>query len=278
MKLSVVIADDSAAPDAFVVWRGFEESIKKAGAMGFDGVELALKKADDIDRRRLDKLLEENRLEVSCISTGQVFSALKLTLTHPDQEVRSKAVNVYKELILLAKDYGKMVNIGRARGFVASGQTREKAEQLFLEGAGEIADFAAGYGVDIVIEPVNRYEINFINNLDEGGALLKRLGRENAGLMPDVFHMNIEDASIGRSLEKNSKWIKYLHLADSNRYAPGWGHLDFKEVFEALRKTGYDGWMSVEILPCPGPDEAAAQAVRYLRPLVDQVFSEWRFI
>lgn len=269
MKLSVVIADHNAAPDAFVVWRGFAASMQKAKTLGFDGVELALKRADEIDRGQLDRLLQENQMEVSCISTGQVFSALHLYLTHPEAEKRDQAVQVYKDLILLAKDYGRLVNIGRARGFVGPGQTREQVEEIFLHELARIADFAADYGVEIILEPVNRYEINFINNLDEGAALLERLGRPNVGLMPDVFHMNIEDDAIDGSLVRNSKWVRYVHLADSNRHAPGWGHLDFPAVFRALQQIGYAGWVSVEILPVPEPDQAAGQAAAFLRPLVD---------
>jgi sugar phosphate isomerase/epimerase len=80
--------------------------------------------------------------------------------------------------------------------------------------------------------------------------------------------MNIEDKSIGGSLIEHKKYVKYVHLADSNRQAPGRGHLDFKEVFSALKTIEYRGWVSVEILPVPSPDEAAKQASGYLLPLL----------
>jgi sugar phosphate isomerase/epimerase len=88
------------------------------------------------------------------------------------------------------------------------------------------------------------------------------------GLMPDVFHMNIEDDRIGDSLVRNAQWIRYIHLADSNRLAPGWGHIDFDEVFAALLQAGFDGWASIEILPEPDPDAAALQAARYILPKI----------
>ena len=86
MKLAVAIASKDAAPSAFVVWRGFEESIAKAAEYGYQGVELALKKASDIKSDRLSKWLDKNNIEVSCISTGQVFADLGLFFTHPDQD------------------------------------------------------------------------------------------------------------------------------------------------------------------------------------------------
>ena len=75
MKLSVVIASKSALPSAFVVWRGFEESIKKASEYGYDGVELALKEAGEIDVSRLRRWLEKYGIEVSCISLFSIPSS-----------------------------------------------------------------------------------------------------------------------------------------------------------------------------------------------------------
>jgi sugar phosphate isomerase/epimerase len=115
---------------------------------------------------------------------------------------------------------------------------------------------------------VNRYEINFINNCDEGAALIDRLKIPGLKLMPDVFHMNIEDVSIEGNLKKFIHYIAYVHFADSNRLAPGWGHLDFASIVQALNEVGYTGWGSVEILPRPDPDSAARQAIQYLRKFI----------
>ena len=71
-------------------------------------------------------------MEVSCISTGQVFAALGLYFTHPDTEIRKKVIDVFSGLIYLAKDFGKLVNVGRARGFIAEGQSREEARVFLL--------------------------------------------------------------------------------------------------------------------------------------------------
>ncbi len=191
MKLSVAIAGDLAPPDAFVVWRGFENSLRKAAALGYHGVELALKTAEDVDRRMLTGLLNRYHLEVSCISTGQVFAVLGLYFTHPDAGKRDEVVRVFEGLTDLAADFGGLLNVGRARGFVAAGQSQAQAEALFIETAQRICDYAARRDVTILIEPVNRYEINLVNSMDEGAALLARVGRPNLGLMPDVFHMNI---------------------------------------------------------------------------------------
>ncbi len=76
----------------------------------------------------------------------------------------------------------------------------------------------------MVLEPVNRYETNFINSVPQALAMLDRLGEpERQGVMPDVFHMNIEDRSLAGSFRQAGARTGYVHLADSNRLAPGRG-------------------------------------------------------
>lgn len=267
MKLSIAIADTDALPSAFVVYRGFKECIPKAAKLGFDGVELALKRADEIDTKQLQKLLDENNIEVSCISTGQVYADGGLMLTHEDIKKREQVLNIFKEFIDLAEDFGQIVNIGRVRGQIGT-RRKSDVENIFIGAAQELCDYALPKNVTLILEPVNRYEIDFINTVEEGVSLMKKVGMPNMMLMPDVFHMNIEDTTIGPELAKNIDYIKYIHFADSNRLAPGQGHTDFREIFNDLLLAGYDGWISAEILPKPNPDIAARQTVDFLIPLI----------
>lgn len=270
MKLAVAVAAETAPPSAFVVWRGFEESIRKAAELGFHGVELALKEASEVDPGRLDRELGRRNVEVSCISTGQVFAVSRLYFTHPDPERRKEVIRVFSDLVELSCDYGKIINIGRVRGFIAEGQKREETERLFIDTLESICETAEAKSVTIIVEPVNRYEINFINSVDEGAAVLAGVKHRNVGLMPDVFHMNIEDAAIGDTLARHGKLVKYIHFADSNRHAPGQGHLDFDDVFDGLARGGFDGWASIEILPVPDPDTAARQAAEFVLPRIER--------
>ena len=268
MKLAVAIAPENAIPSAFVVFRGLESSIPKAAEMGYDGIELALRDKDQVDVAGVKKLIGKYDLEIPVVSTGQVFAGLNLWFTSPDAAIRSKAVEVFKGLAEVAAEFGAMINMGRVRGFIAAGETVETTEQRFGQVVGEIGEYASRLGVTMILEPVNRYEINFINSLDEGADLMKRMGIPGLKLMPDVFHMNIEDVSIEGNLKKYIDEIAYVHFADSNRLAPGWGHLDFPAIVKALNEVGYQGWASVEILPKPDPDRAARQAIDFLRTLI----------
>lgn len=266
MKLSVAVAATNALPSAFVVFRGFEASMRKASQLGYEGVELALKEAGEINGTELSGWLKRYDLEVSCISTGQVYADTGLMFTDADTQRRRQVIKIFCELIDLAADFGQKVNIGRIRGRID--HDRAGAIDRFNATVTQLCEYADRKDVTLILEPVNRYEIDFINSVSEGAALLKSLQLKNLKLMPDTFHMNIEDRSIGETLATHISDIDYIHLADSNRLAPGKGHLDFPEIFKCLLSVKYQGWVSLEILPKPDPERAASQAADYLIPLI----------
>ncbi|MHA4842933.1 TIM barrel protein [Flavitalea antarctica] len=268
MKLSIVIADTHALPSAFVVYRGFEKCIPKAAQLGYHGVELALKRAGEINTSRLQQILKDHDIEVSCISTGQVYADGGLMLTQENRAKRAEIISIFKELIDLAENFGGQINIGRVRGKVGKRNAIE-VEQLFVEVTRELCEYARSRNVILLIEPVNRYETDFINTVEEGAAIIEKVGMPNLMVMPDVFHMNIEDKTIADELVQHIDHINYIHFADSNRLAPGQGHIDFDHIFTSIYKSGFDGWISAEILPYPNPDMAAKQAALFLLPRIN---------
>lgn len=269
MKIGIAVAPREALPSAFVVFRDdLEINLKKAGALGYDGVELALLRPDQVETERVEALLKELGLEIPMISSGQVFAEGGLCFTSPEQDIRDRAVSRIKRLIDAAARFRSMVNIGRVRGPLEPGKPSRLAEDRFLGAMKDVADYAATHGVVIAVEPVNRYELDFVNRLEEAAELIDRLGRPNVKVMPDVFHMNIEEASIEGSLVAFRDYIAYVHFADSNRFAPGMGHLNFPNIITVLRAIGYAGYVTAEILPHPDPDTAAARAAAYLRALI----------
>jgi sugar phosphate isomerase/epimerase len=265
MKLGLAVAPGDAPPDAFVVFRGdLERSIERSASLGYDGVELALREPAQVDLPDLKRRLASLGLEVPCISTGQVFAVDRLYFTHPAEAVRRAAVDRICALIQLAAELGAKVNLGRVRGFIHQDEMPETARARYLACLDRCAKVAEPLGVELVVEPVNRYETNFINNCSEGLEIVRQSGHACVKLMVDLFHMNIEEASFREAFQAAKDYITYIHVADSNRLAPGWGHLPFDEVFQVLADISYQGYLTSEILPKPDPDAAAAQAVRYL--------------
>ena len=195
MKLAVVVASENALPSAFAVFRGIEKSAEIIHRLGYDGMELALKESDEITHDELRSILKKNSREVSAISTRQVFAARGLMFTDPDKERREELWKSFTGFVDLASEFGGLVNVGRVRGSIGK-RDKNEAEGLFLDLMGKVADYAEKRGVTIILEPVNRYEIDYINSVDQGAELVRKMNKKNFALMPDVFHMNIEDAHI----------------------------------------------------------------------------------
>ena len=101
----------------------------------------------------------------------------------------------------------------------------------------------------------------------EGLDLLDQVGAGNVGLLLDTFHMNIEEPVIEDSIRACGERIFHFHVADSNRWYPGAGHLDFKSILNALFATGYQGFVSGEFMPKPDPDTSARLSIVHLRQL-----------
>ncbi len=111
------------------------------------------------------------------------------------------------------------------------------------------------------------YETTLINNTAQGLQLIEDVGAENFGLLLDTFHMNIEEAQIEASIRACGPRIFHFHVADSNRWHPGAGHLDFKSILRTLYQTAYPGWVSGEFLPVPDAQTAAQKGILHLRNL-----------
>jgi sugar phosphate isomerase/epimerase len=170
--------------------------------------------------------------------------------------------------VSVARRLGALLIVGLIHGPIPPETDRALAEERLLEGLGTVARAAGTAGVRLVIEPINRYETNWLNTVEEVLDLIGRLGEDNVGVLPDTFHMNIEEADVPAALRRGGARVWHVHAADSNRRAPGWGHLDFGPVVRALGEMGYGGFLSAEILPQPGVLDAAWQTIAALRPLV----------
>lgn len=104
----------------------------------------------------------------------------------------------------------------------------------------------------IAVEPWNRYETYLINRMDQAIAFVDEVARPAVGVMADTFHMAIEETDIAAAIRRAGARLTHVHLADSNRAAPGYGHLDFAPVLAAIADIGYEGWISYELLPAAG--------------------------
>ena len=135
----------------------------------------------------------------------------------------------------------------------------------------ECADYAAERGVDLFVEPINRYETGFIITADDCLSFFDTVDRPNCKVLLDTFHMNIEEADIYATIARVGKRIGHVHVADSNRRSPGAGHLDFARIVNTLHGAGYNGFLSAEIFPDPDPETAIASMAAHLRPILQTI-------
>ncbi|MGM0878207.1 MAG: TIM barrel protein [Bacillota bacterium] len=122
----------------------------------------------------------------------------------------------------------------------------EEDRSVLLDSLCQLQKVAEQTGTVIYLEPLNRYEDHMINTISNAVSLIKAGSFANVKVIADFFHMNIEEANIEESLKQYKEYIGHIHLADSHRYQPGHGHLDFVPGFKALREIGYEGYMAFE--------------------------------
>ena len=110
----------------------------------------------------------------------------------------------------------------------------------------EVSRFARDYGVNLLIEPLNRYSTPICNMATDALFLANAIEEDNIGILLDTFHMNIEEASMTQTIEDSQYLLKHMHVSDNNRKMPGLGHIDFGEIINSLNKVKFDGILSFE--------------------------------
>jgi sugar phosphate isomerase/epimerase len=262
MKSAITV---SLVPQAkggpFVYWNGLADACERASALGFDAIEVFPPSAVGVDWQELRDLVAKHSLKVAAIGTGGGWVVNKWTLTHHSPEVRSEAQLFIREIIDVAADFGAPAIIGSMQGRWEGDVSREQAVAHLTHGLEVLGEHAAKRGQTLLYEPLNRYETNLFNRLEDTAGLLRSLKTRNIKILADLFHMNIEEASLPDAIRAHGADIGHVHFADSNRRAIGLGHTDIAPVVEALREIGYDGHLSAEIIPLPDSDTAARQTM-----------------
>ena len=272
MKLSVATpTPEVKTPVPVALLSGtFAERLQKAARLGCDGIELIVVRPDELDAGEIRAQVSTLGLEVPAIASGAIYMVDKLTLLASDAEVSRRAgARLHALINFAAAVEAPLVTIGGFRGRLAWAGGHEARAKL-IDILRVAAEKAAEQGVRLVLEPLNRYESDIINNASEGLALIEEVGHSHLGLLLDTFHVNIEEPSLydcfRQAMVAGRLW--HVHLGDSNRLPPGQGHIDFASIVATLRETGYQGYLSAELLPRPDPDAAAEATLRHMRQFV----------
>lgn len=237
----------------------WQEALSEVANAGYEGVEFAIVDPTEVDKRTVKTALENKGLRFFAIATGQAAETEGLSLSTKDDKVRERAVQRIKDHMQFAREFGAVVIIGTLRGVAGD-------ERLLVEALRECCAFDPR--VKLALEAINRYESRLINTAAEALRIVERVGAENLGVHLDTFHANIEERSIKKAFETAKGKLFHVDIADSNRWAPGYGHLDWGEVWDALENIGYEGHLVIECFSRPSKGEVLSARHRLV--------SQWR--
>ncbi len=225
-----------------------EKSIHRVAKYGYDAIELVGEPAQH-DTAEVRRLCIDAGIGVSSICS--IFFGPERDLVAIDPAMRRKGIDYARSVVDFAAETGApTINLAPSPvGKLAPEGEAQQEWDLALESLTEIADYAEKAGIRTCLEPWNRYETYFINRLDQALALAEAVGHANLGVMGDSFHMNIEDVDIAGNYRRAGDRLFHVHFADSQRAAPGAGHLDFAPMVQALIDIGYQGYIAFELLP-----------------------------
>ncbi len=266
MKSAVTV---SLVPEAkggpFVYWDGLEHAFANAQRWGFDAVEIFAPGPDAVDRQQLQKLVDRFGLPVAAVGTGAGMVLQGLNLVDSDDDRRAEAIRFIRDMIDFGAEFSAPAVIGSMQGKWGGDLDQVTALARLKDALEQLGDHAAGRNVNLLYEPLNRYESNLINTMSETCEFCNGLSADNVKVLADLFHMNIEEANIADGIRTISPWLGHVHFVDSNRRAAGWGHTDFSSIATALNEVGYDGYLSVEAFPLPDSDACARQTIKAYR-------------
>jgi len=214
--------------------------------VGFDSVEFPVAFMSSRDIAAFAKQCDSLGLSRTCVS---VFDPSKCDPISPDPALRDAAVRALDECSGKAADLGADLlagpffqGISRFSGAPPTDDEWNRA----LETLHEACSLAGRRGVRIALEPLNRFEIYFANTLAVAKRFARELGLPNVGVLGDTMHANIEELDVPRAFADAMPELIHVHISESTRGTPGSGHGVPPALFDALKKAGYDGTLTIE--------------------------------
>ncbi|MBK9139584.1 MAG: sugar phosphate isomerase/epimerase [Verrucomicrobia bacterium] len=240
---------------------------------GFDSVEIAVDDPAAIDPTHIRTQLD--RAGITCCSVCGAFG--------PDRDLRGTPeaqANSAKYLMALI-DQAAMFGAPVVAGPVYSAVGRRNAEEpaakkqqwkTVVKNLKPICKYAEKKGIVIAVEPLNRFETDFINTVEQALELIADVGSPALKIHLDTFHMNIEQKNQAEAIKKAGKLLAHFHACGSDRGTPGNDHIAWDEIAKALKKVKYDGGVVIESFTQDVKIIAAAAAIwRQIEPSREEI-------
>ncbi|MGA2794928.1 MAG: sugar phosphate isomerase/epimerase [Roseiarcus sp.] len=259
--------------------------IDKVAGMGFDVIELGFFSAEPpFDVGEVKRRLKDAGLTAGICS----FLCADRDISSADADARQRGVEFMGAMVRTLSALGGEILSGplyaelfRKRYLPADERAREW--ERCVASMREIAKTAAIHGVTIAIEPLNRFETDFLNLSEQAVRLVSDIGSDAVGILLDTFHMGIEEKKQGEAIRRAGKRLKHFHTCENDRGAPGTGQVPWVEVRDALNSIGYDKIVAIEGFNpdivdlangaciwrpmAPSPDRLAGDGVKFLKKL-----------
>ncbi|HWW00741.1 MAG TPA: sugar phosphate isomerase/epimerase family protein [Candidatus Acidoferrum sp.] len=259
--------------EIFKDWK-IDDVFAHAGRLRYDGVEIApftlanaVTEISAGERRGMQAAAARRGIEIAGIHWVLVKPE-GLYVNHQDAGVRARTARYFCDLVDFCADIGgsRMVVGSPKQRNVMPGVSREQAEQWTLETLRRAVPRAEERQVTICLEPLAPTETNFINTAAEAIEFVKRLPSPRFKIILDVKAMSGESKPIPQIIRESAPHFAHFHANDPNLKGPGFGKVDFRPIAAALKETGYDGYVSVEVFSFEeGAETIASRSLEYLR-------------
>lgn len=260
--------------------------MEKVRGYGYDQIEVCIEDPSVLSAAKVARAAGDCGLEV--LVCGAFGSDRDVSAEEPER--RRGGLAYLRQCVEFAAAVGSPWVSGPM--YATTGQARllepeQRAAQWnrAVDSLQQVASDAAASGVSLAIEPLNRFETDLVNTVEQGVRLCFDIAAPNVGLMLDTFHMNIEERHLPTSIRAAGDKVFHFQASENDRGTPGVGHTDWAGVVAALRDIDYPGSVVVEsFLPtvkgiaravslwrpvAESMDALAADSVRFLRPLLD---------
>ncbi|MFG1905624.1 sugar phosphate isomerase/epimerase family protein [Kribbella sp. NPDC048928] len=227
-----------------------EEKFETATAWGFDGIELRAQ-GNFVFESRLPELRRAHAngvlMPTVCVEMSHFIGAF-------DDDLRRDAIaQLRSQLTVMAEIEGRGAMTPASYGMFSRRlppfeppRSAEADHAVLVEALGTLGEHARSVGVELYLEPLNRYEDHMVNRLQDAALLIKEVGLDSVRVVADTYHMNIEEVDPAAALQSVADCLGHVQASDSNRLEPGAGHVDWALFGATLRSIGYDGTIAVE--------------------------------
>ena len=169
-------------------------------------------------------------------------------------------IHEFRQGVGKAISYAQALGCGQVNclaGIAPAGANREALENVFVENLAFAAEKLEQAGIRLLIEPINTRDIPgfFLTDTRQALGIIERVGSKNLYLQYDIYHMQVMEGDLARTIEANLPRIAHIQLADNpGRHEPGTGEINYPFLYDFIDGLGYTGWIGAEYKPKAGTE------------------------